>query len=104
MEWLKSQSGYGASNGEIAQYINENVSLTGERLSSSFPDFEANEDCLTQQRTVRAKISVAGYRKKMHHGKKRVKLWRPKDTANRSGCKEKLRRSVQGSSRDMEKL
>ena len=64
----------------------------------------AGEDCLTQHRPVRAKLSVAGFGRKKYHGKKRVKLWRLKDPHKRSECQEKLIRSLEGSGGDMEKL
>ena len=52
-------------------------------------------------RPVRAKLSVAGFRKKKYHGKKRVKLWRLKDPDE---CQEKLKKSLEGFSGDMEEL
>ena len=64
----------------------------------------AGEDCITQHRPVRAKISVTGFRRKKYHGNKRVKLWRLKDPEIRSKCQEKLQRSMEGSSGDIEKL
>ena len=64
----------------------------------------AGEDCLTQHRPVRAKISVAGFSRRGYHGKKRVKLWRLRDPEMRSECQEKLKRSMEGSSGDIEKL
>ena len=62
------------------------------------------EECLTQHRPVRAKISVAGYRRKIYHGIKRVKLWRLKDPEKRIECQEKLKRRLEESSVDMEIL
>ena len=62
------------------------------------------EDCLTQHRPVRAKLFVSGFKKQKPHGQKRVKVWKLEDPEKRRECQERLRRSMEGCSGDMESL
>ena len=64
----------------------------------------AGEDCFTVHRPVRAKLYVSGLKMRKPHAKRKVKLWKLDDPEKRRECQERLIRSMEGCSGDMETL